>query len=310
MYDQGNLLATDRGGLSYTGGQVRSSSSFGQGSKYFTAKLPSLFVLAAEGIDIQSFTISGGLGADGVGSVDGATLSLGGGVFTAFAKRVWNAPTPSVNHLVIVPGSHRALEHTFSPNTDSDEHHITGMSSADRVYYLLFASTAGGMVTDEQFAAIGNRFVEWLDYLDADGDGVGDRCDNCPVLPNSDQEDGDGDTLGNACDLCPALASTDQTDGDGDRLGDVCDPYPGDDLLLRPRASRFGLTSEPTLRSHGSARDAHPERLGRVRTPGAARHPAFGRRHESRAGRDRRWVRGNPRHGPRHRGNRPERSRQ
>jgi hypothetical protein len=35
---------------------------------------------------------------------------------------------------------------------------------------------------------------------DEDGDGIRDRCDNCPTLINPNQGDGDGDGVGDACD--------------------------------------------------------------------------------------------------------------
>jgi hypothetical protein len=61
---------------------------------------------------------------------------------------------------------------------------------------------------------------------DADGDGVGDACDVCPVVADPDQADGDGDALGDACDVCPAATDPTQSDADGDGVGDACDACP------------------------------------------------------------------------------------
>jgi hypothetical protein len=59
---------------------------------------------------------------------------------------------------------------------------------------------------------------------DADGDGVADAEDDCPLVGNADQADGDGDGSGDACDDCPALANPTQRDLDRDGVGDACDP--------------------------------------------------------------------------------------
>jgi hypothetical protein len=56
---------------------------------------------------------------------------------------------------------------------------------------------------------------------DADGDALGDLCDNCPLDANPGQEDLDGEGLGDACDA----------DDDGDLTDDVADCAPLDPTL-------------------------------------------------------------------------------
>ena len=69
--------------------------------------------------------------------------------------------------------------------------------------------------------------------MDADGDGAGDACDNCPGVSNVSQADADGDGIGDACDTdgdndgvpnatdnCVTVANPAQADADGDGDGE------------------------------------------------------------------------------------------
>ena len=66
-----------------------------------------------------------------------------------------------------------------------------------------------------------------IDQDDADGDFVGDACDNCEVF-NPVQTDTDADGRGDACDTCPLDAGSPQTDDDADGVGNACDNCPDD----------------------------------------------------------------------------------
>src|SRR5262249_28453862 len=70
---------------------------------------------------------------------------------------------------------------------------------------------------------------------DADHDGKGDACDNCPNAANATQTDTDGDGKGDVCDNCPTVANATQTDSNGNGIGDAC-------VLTRANNWTTGLT--------------------------------------------------------------------
>jgi hypothetical protein len=108
--------------------------------------------------------------------------------------------------------------------------------------------------------------------MDADGDGLGDVCDNCLDIPNGIEcnnplyayrcdVDGDGDTtpaelalgsqkdsdydgVGDACDRCPDFPHSFNEDIDGDGLGDVCDIDKDGDGICNPDDSGNDCTGQ------------------------------------------------------------------
>ncbi len=163
MYDGGNMLGSNLSTsfIPYSDGVIGSHSALGTSGSYFTKKHPGLFVMAADLVGATRFSISGNLGADGGGSSSGGvfTRQVGGISYKGFFKRVYGASDPSVNHLIIVqdrPG----LAHEFEANTDRDDHRVTGLSGATRLYYLLFATNSGGLVTDQTVTQLMDSFLE------------------------------------------------------------------------------------------------------------------------------------------------------
>lgn len=78
-------------------------------------------------------------------------------------------------------------------------------------YYLLltvFLSACGG----------NSKSID----IDTDGDSIGDKVDNCPLIANADQLNTDGDSAGDVCDALPHDAS-ETKDFDGDGVGDNAD---------------------------------------------------------------------------------------
>ncbi len=69
-----------------------------------------------------------------------------------------------------------------------------------------------------------SRSLGGVCIVDDDMDGLCSIEDNCPDVPNPDQEDQDGDGVGDVCDNCPDVPNADQVDEDADEIGDACDP--------------------------------------------------------------------------------------
>ena len=66
----------------------------------------------------------------------------------------------------------------------------------------------------------------FMQFDNGDNDGIGDACDNCPTLRNTNQNDVDGDGVGNRCDNCRYYPNKDQDPKDRERFGSLCTTRP------------------------------------------------------------------------------------
>ena len=64
-----------------------------------------------------------------------------------------------------------------------------------------------------------------IDYIKPISLGVADGFDNCPLVANAspDNGDADGDGVGDACDNCRDISNNAQTDSNDNMYGDACD---------------------------------------------------------------------------------------
>jgi hypothetical protein len=84
-----------------------------------------------------------------------------------------------------------------------------------------------GLATTYCALKSGFDYFAFGQFSDSDQDFWDDIYDNCPSVPNSNQEDRDSDDIGDACDNCPDVPNKDQADANHNGIGDACEPREG-----------------------------------------------------------------------------------
>jgi predicted extracellular nuclease len=112
-----------------------------------------------------------------------------------------------VNQVLSLPPGER-YSFNFNGNMQTLDHALTSAAADPFVRDFAFgrgnADAAEIFLDDDTtplYSSDHDGFALFL-MTDADGDGVPDDGDNCPITANPDQSDTDGDGLGDACDAC------------------------------------------------------------------------------------------------------------
>ncbi len=166
MYDGGNFLNIDESyNLEYSDLTINSTAGFGSEVSYFTSKKDGIFTFVGDLEGANSFEIVGGLGADGGGSVKGASFEIiiSGQKFTAYTKQVYNAGDPSVNHIIIVEDG-EGTSQQFSTSTNEDYHQIYDLDDNTRIYYILFAGNNGKEFTSQEMETIATSYLNLFSF--------------------------------------------------------------------------------------------------------------------------------------------------
>jgi Leucine-rich repeat (LRR) protein len=136
------------------------SEYFGQGSTYFTNMYPGMFVLAAAGVNVDEFSITGNLGSDGNGNVNAFIVNISPG-WTAFVKTIDESGDPSLNHIILINGDVSGATQLYDGAADYDDHCVQGLGSQNNTIITVILATEEyePALTEEEVLAISNQIL-------------------------------------------------------------------------------------------------------------------------------------------------------
>ena len=148
---------------------------FGGTSQYFTQMYPGMFVLVATNININEFSITGGTGVHfdypnsyGYVSADVFSISSNGQTYACFLKSVYGRPTanplddPSINHIIIVPGSADGITHLYDETSQWDDHCLQGLTGRKEIYYLMLSRGNNLPLSSQDAQLAAQRFMDTI----------------------------------------------------------------------------------------------------------------------------------------------------
>ena len=143
---------------------------FGAGSTYFTNMYPGMFIMAATGVNVKEFSITGDLGSDGQATnavyVDLFQNHDGWKVFIKTNDDNDGTNDPSVNHIILVNGVTSGATQLYDNTGAYDDHCIKGLTVSNSTIITAIVSTQSGTpaLTEEQAVRIANTILDVYEY--------------------------------------------------------------------------------------------------------------------------------------------------
>jgi len=205
MYATGNSLSFDGATLPYSEHAISSFSSGSGAARYFTRKLPGLFILGAELHGINTFAVNGQSGhpkneADfpGRSATREFTIFSNGLRWRAFAQQIYGMKGPGICHIILVPDT-AGIQRSTDADESTENHVVSGLANTKRLYYLLFSRPDGARINTTAFLDLARAFLSCIDEtppwfrpeafrgrLDPDASGsVSVRIDATPLAPGT-----------------------------------------------------------------------------------------------------------------------------
>lgn len=139
------------------------SSYFGAGSQYFSNMYPGMFIMAANGVNVSEFSITGDLGSDGNGTNAVYIVTAHPG-WKAFVKTNYDLGgfDPSVNHIILVYGDVSGVTQLYDDTGTYDDHCLQNLGTQNTTIITVVVATEATTpaLTEEQALVIADKILD------------------------------------------------------------------------------------------------------------------------------------------------------
>jgi len=137
---------------------------FGAGSQYLTNMYPGMFIIAANGVNVTEFSITGDLGSDG-DATDAVYIATAHAGWTAYIKTNDDSAgtgDPSVNHIILVYGNVSGATQLYDDTGSYDDHCVQGLGPQNSTIITAVVATEAGTaaLTEQEALDIANKILD------------------------------------------------------------------------------------------------------------------------------------------------------